>query len=72
MNRLSLGPIPKADMVRLAITLPTTLKEDLDAYAALHAETWGESVDVATLIPHILTAFLARDRGFRRAKRGRA
>ena len=35
----------------------------------LHAKTWGAPVDVATLIPHMLETFIARDRGFRKATR---
>lgn len=37
-------------------------------YAALHAQTYGEAVDAATLIPHMLEAFMARDRGDKRAE----
>jgi hypothetical protein len=51
-SKLRLGPLPKAD---------------LDRYAALHTQTWGEPVDSATLAPHMLEAFMARDRGFRKA-----
>jgi hypothetical protein len=67
MNRLSLGPIPKVELVRLAITVPVPLKADLDRYAQLHEQTWGEKTDAAALIPHIVGAFLARDREFQRA-----
>ena len=37
----------------------------IDRYAAMHAQTYGKAVDVATLIPHMLEAFIGRDRGFR-------
>ncbi|HRM93229.1 MAG TPA: DUF2274 domain-containing protein, partial [Alicycliphilus sp.] len=37
-----------------------------DRYAALHAQAYGEAVDAMTLIPHMLEAFMAGDRGFRR------
>lgn len=30
----------------------------------MHAQTRGASVNVATLIPHMLETFIARDRGF--------
>ena len=33
--------------------------------AALHAQAYGEAVDAATLIPHMLEAFIAGGRGFR-------
>lgn len=66
-TKLRLGPLPKTDTVKLPITLTVALKADLDRYAALHAQTWGEPVDATALVPHILEAFIARDRAFRRA-----
>ena len=30
------------------------------------AQTYGEATDALTLIPHMLAAFMARDRGFRK------
>ena len=30
---------------------PASLKADLDRYAALHSQTYGEAVDAVTLIP---------------------
>ena len=38
---------------------PASLKADLDRYAALHSQTYGEAVDAVTLIPHMLEAFMA-------------
>ncbi|HIH2753218.1 TPA: DUF2274 domain-containing protein, partial [Burkholderia lata] len=35
-------------------------------YAALHAQAYGEAVDAEKLIPHMLEAFMAGDRGFRK------
>lgn len=66
-SKLRLGPLPKTETVKLTIGLTTTLKADLERYAALHAQVHGEPVDAATLIPHMLEAFMARDRGFRKA-----
>lgn len=37
-----------------------------DGFVALHAQAYGESVDAVTLIPHMLEAFMAGDRGFRK------
>lgn len=67
-RKLRLGPLPKIESVKLTFTCPASLKADLDRYAALHAQTYGETVDAATLIPHMLEAFMVRDRGFRRSK----
>ena len=71
-NKRRLGPLPKNETVKLTFTCPATLKEDLERYAELHAQTYGEPVDALTLIPHMLESFMARDRVFRKGKRGRA
>ncbi|MGQ0699972.1 MAG: DUF2274 domain-containing protein [Panacagrimonas sp.] len=68
-NKLRLGPLPKTESVKLTFACPVSLKADLDRYAAVHAQTYGEAVDAATLIPHMLEAFVVRDRGFRRVVR---
>ncbi|WP_291475283.1 DUF2274 domain-containing protein [Acidovorax sp.] len=65
-TRLRLGPLPKTESVKLTFTCPSDLKAELDRYAALHAQTYGEATDALTLIPHMLAAFMARDRGFRK------
>ncbi|MDC6212967.1 DUF2274 domain-containing protein [Ralstonia solanacearum] len=70
-RKLRLGPLPKTESIKLTFTCPIKLKADLDRYAALHAQTYGEAVDAATLIPHMLEAFMARDRGFRHDRDGR-
>lgn len=67
-GKLRLGPLPKTEIVKVTIALTTALKTDLERYAALHAQTYGEPVDSATLIPHMLESFMARDRGFRKTR----
>jgi len=66
---LRLGPLPKTESTKLTFSCPTSLKADLDRYAALHAQTYGEAVDAAMLIPHMLEAFMARDREFAKSIR---
>lgn len=72
-KKLRLGPLPRHDMTKLTFACPASLKAglDLDRYAALHAQAYGEAVDAATLIPQMLEAFMARDRGFRRGTSAR-
>lgn len=69
-SKLRLGPLPKTETIKLTFSCPVTLKADLDRYAALHAQTYGDAVDATTLIPHMLEAFIARDREFRKTSRG--
>jgi hypothetical protein len=66
-RQLRLGPLPKTESVKLTFSCSAALKAELDRYAALHAQTYGEATDALALIPHMLEAFMARDRGFRRA-----
>ena len=71
-KKLRLGPLPSSSSVKMTIDCPATLKADLDRYAALHAQAYGEAVDAVTLIPHMLEAFMAGDRGFRKGGTGKA
>ncbi|MBB5214402.1 DUF2274 domain-containing protein [Parapusillimonas granuli] len=65
-RKLRLGPLPKTETVKLTFACPASLKAELERYAAQYAQTYGEAVDVVTLIPHMLEKFMAGDRGFRR------
>ncbi|OZI16195.1 DUF2274 domain-containing protein [Bordetella genomosp. 7] len=65
-KKLRLGPLPKTETVKVIFSCPADLKADLERYAALHAQAYGEAVDAVTLIPHMLGAFVAGDRGFKR------
>ena len=71
-KKLRLGPLPKTESTKLTFACSVRLKADLDRYAALHAQAYGEMVDAATLIPHMLEAFMTGDRGFRARSTGSA
>lgn len=68
MTDLKLGRLPKVGLVRMTIGIPEPLKEELDRYAAEHSRLY-EPVDAATLIPHMLEAFIRSDRGYRSRRR---
>ena len=70
-RKLRLGPLPKTESTKLTFACPASLKADLDHYAALHAQAYGEAVDAVTLIPHMLEAFMAGDRGVRKGGAGK-
>lgn len=69
MNKLRLGPLPKAETIKLTVILPAELKQRLERYAQLHSQAHGEPVDAVALIPHMLDAFIARDREFLKRSR---
>jgi hypothetical protein len=65
IKKLRLGPLPRTAVVKLTITVSAETKSALDRYASLHSQLHGETVDALVLIPHMLDAFIERDRGFR-------
>jgi len=65
-RKLRLGPLPRLEATKLTFTCSANLRANLERYAALHAQTYGEKVDAAALIPYMLEAFMAGDRGFKR------
>ncbi|MHA0993864.1 DUF2274 domain-containing protein [Enterobacter ludwigii] len=58
--------------MKLTFACPVSLKADLDRYAALHVQAYGEANDATTLITHMLGAFMVGDRGFRKGDSGKA
>jgi len=67
-SRLSLGALPRPESVKLTITVPVELKTQLVAYAEVYSQMHGP-VEAVALIPHMLAAFIARDRGFKALSR---
>jgi hypothetical protein len=51
-------------MAHEALRLKSLLRH-FDRYAAVHSQDHGEPVDSLVLIPHMLDAFMKRDRGTR-------
>ncbi len=63
-SKLRLGPLPRHETVKLTISVPAALKDELDLYAAEFSKL-HEPVDAVVLIPHMLEAFIRSDRGYR-------
>lgn len=72
MTELKLARLPDRTPVRVAISIAPDLQKALADYAAIYQQTYGEEQSIADLIPHMLTAFLASDRGFAKAREGLA
>jgi hypothetical protein len=66
-RKLRLGPLPKTETLKITFTCTGVLKVELERYAAMHSQAYGEPVDAVTLIPYMLETFIARDRAFRGA-----
>lgn len=67
-GKLRLGPLPSEETTKITLTLPAALREDLEGYARAHAQMFGKTVELTSLIPHMLTTFMARDRAFQKSR----
>ncbi len=68
MAELKLAKLPDRTPVKLTILLLPELHQSLADYAAIYNESYGQSEPLAELVPHMLAAFLASDRGFAKAR----
>ena len=66
---LKIGKLPDMTPTKLSINVTPDLKSDLDIYAQLYQQAYGDKQNVANLIPLMLEGFLASDSGFNKAKR---
>jgi hypothetical protein len=66
---LKLGKLPDRTPVKIVITASPALNRDLTAYAEVYRQAYGSAESVADLIPFMLEAFLAGDRGFAQARK---
>ncbi|MCG2842296.1 hypothetical protein IQ03_05194 [Gemmobacter caeni] len=72
MTKLKLGPVVEDKPVKVTVELPGTLHRDLIAYAEVLARESGQpAADPVRLIVPMLERFIATDRGFAKARRGR-
>lgn len=69
-GKLRPGSLPRTETIKLTITLSIELKASFDRYADLHAQAWSEPVDALALVPHMLAAFMERDRCFKALRNG--
>jgi len=68
MPDLKLGKLPDRSPIKVSISIMPDFAADLSAYAELYREAYGREETLADLVPAMLTAFLASDRAFVRAR----
>lgn len=69
MGELKLPKLPDRTPVKLTITLSADLNQALKDYAARYEAAYGVTEQVGDLVPYIVEAFLAADKGMARAVR---
>lgn len=72
MTEFRLRKLPDRTPVKLALTISPELNQALLDYASLYGEVYGQTEPVTELVPAMLEAFLASDRGFLRHRRRNA
>lgn len=68
MPELKLAKLPDRTPIKLAITVTPDLHTALTEYVAVYKQTYEQEEPLAELVPHMLAAFLASDRGFAKAR----
>jgi len=72
MGKLKLGAIEDDKPAKLTLELPARVHQDLVSYAEILARETGQQIKDATkLIGPMLARFMATDRAFLKARRGR-
>ncbi|MBZ9738329.1 DUF2274 domain-containing protein [Mesorhizobium sp. CO1-1-4] len=72
MPALKLGALVDEKSVKVTVELPASLHRDLVAYAEILGEQTGQPInDAAKLVAPMIARFIATDRGFAKARKGR-
>jgi len=72
MSKLKLGAIADDKPVRITVELPAAVHRDLLAYAELLGRETGQTAtDPVRLVAPMIQSFMATDRAFAKARRGR-
>ncbi|WAC49733.1 DUF2274 domain-containing protein [Asticcacaulis sp. SL142] len=69
MAEIKLGRLPDRTPNKLTITIGAELHQALREYADMYQAAYGVAEPVTELIPFMLEAFLASDKGFNRGGR---
>ena len=66
---LRIGKLPDLTPVKMTIHVEPDVHRMLEDYAAVYAQSYGEKISPAALVPSMLASFLASDNGFKRARK---
>ncbi|GLQ23845.1 hypothetical protein GCM10007853_17190 [Algimonas ampicilliniresistens] len=66
---LRIAKLPDLTPVKMTIHVEPETYRMLEDYARLYAQSYGEEVAAATLVPSMLASFLASDSGFKKARK---
>ena len=66
---LRIGKLPDLTPVKMTVMVEPEVHRMLEDYAQLYAQSYGEKIAPAALVPSMLASFLASDNGFKKARK---
>ena len=66
---LRIAKLPDLTPVKMTVSLEPELHKTLQDYARIYSDSYGDTVKPATLVPSMISGFLATDNGFKRARK---
>lgn len=66
---LRVAKLPDLTPVKLTVSLEPEIHQMLEDYAKIYADSYGEKVKPAELVPSMIAGFLATDNGFKLARK---
>jgi len=66
---LRIGKLPDLTPVKMTIQVEPEVHRQLEDYARIYNERYGEEVAPVVLVPSMLASFLASDHGFKKARK---
>ena len=68
---LRIGKLPDLTPVKVTVSLEPEIYRMLEDYTCIYGDRYGETVKPAQLVPSMIAGFLAKDSGFKRARKER-
>lgn len=69
MSSLKICKLPDTTPVKLTIALTPPLQAELQDYARVYEQTYGQAAKPAELVPSMLASFMAGDSNFKKARK---
>ncbi len=66
---LKLAKLPNRTPVKISVTFTPDIHDALTDYATLYEKSYGAKEKIEDIIPYIVSAYLATDNGFKRARK---
>jgi hypothetical protein len=68
-SNLRIGKLPDLTPIKMTVQFSPDVHHQLEDYARIYFESYGEKVGPAVLVPKMVASFLASDSGFKKARR---